>query len=466
MFQVPNGLLISAIQDNAAQDGAAPQEPAAPGEATTTESAASESAPAAAATTQDPAAETSAPATSAPATPATETPTTEAQAVPADTPAAPEFDPGAPAGNSAAPGQTASTTSEQTTDPASAPADTDTSEQTSETVAQEPTAPGTPEASGPNEFLVLLAVILVLVVPFVLGRVIAGALKVQDWWVRIGTCLLALTLGLTPFISAKVANPDSTLLDSVRLGIDLAGGTNIVFQVEGGDKLNDDIMEKMVRAVNERINLSGTEEVTVRQVNADRIEVIVPGEDPQTVDEIKRRIVNLGKLEFYIVASEQEDAEIVAEADQLSESEKVLKNPRDEVIARWVPAYEKNNVPKFLRNYMVNDRAPAYHVRNVTQTRTVNGKLENYTTEEYLLLIDPPERQVSGKYLKLVTPGINPENGQLMVSFNLDQKGGFLMGDMTSRFSARPGRASRHMAIVLNDMVYSAPTLQTTIHAS
>ena len=55
-----------------------------------------------------------------------------------------------------------------------------------------------------------------------------------------------------------------------------------------------------------------------------RIEVIIPGEDPQTVDEIKRQITRLGSLEFFIAADRAEDREIVRAATELDKATKEL----------------------------------------------------------------------------------------------------------------------------------------------
>ena len=90
----------------------------------------------------------------------------------------------------------------------------------------------------------------------------------------------------------------------------------MVFQVKPEKEITNEVMDRMVGAVSQRINRSGTEEITVRRVGKDRIEVIVPGEDPQSVDEIKRQITRLGSLEFFICA-DNTDQQIVRLANEL-----------------------------------------------------------------------------------------------------------------------------------------------------
>ena len=57
--------------------------------------------------------------------------------------------------------------------------------------AAENAAPG----SGFTGFLILVGILALIVVPFVLGQLIANAMKVKEWGMRIGVCLFALVLG-------------------------------------------------------------------------------------------------------------------------------------------------------------------------------------------------------------------------------------------------------------------------------
>lgn len=302
-----------------------------------------------------------------------------------------------------------------------------------------------------------------LIAAFVVGAFIAKSMKVTEWGFRFGVCLAALAIGVMPFM-VRMINGES-LGDGIRLGIDLAGGTNMVFQVEEeeGKELTDEVMDKMVGAVGKRINPSGTSEITVRQVGADRLEVIVPGEDPQTVNDIKGRITNLGSLQFFITVNPQADDPALiqkAQALPLTQSQLVRELPdgTKEVYAMWIPAYEQgeDRQPKLL------DRSDAIR-RSVEKTREVDGNKERYTTEEYLVLVGPKEQQVSGKYLKNAAGRIDPESGQQMVSFSFNQRGAFLFSRLTSEYRPQSGKPTRALGIVLNNELYSAPNIQGVI---
>ena len=306
-------------------------------------------------------------------------------------------------------------------------------------------------------WLLLVGIVLVLVVPLVLGTVLARWLKVPELSGRLGATLLALTLGASPFVVNAVKGVPFN--EMVRQGIDLAGGTNMVFQVKPkeGMEITDQVMDKMVGAVALRINPSGTEEITVRQVGADRIEVIIPGQDPQTVDEIKRRITRLGTLEFYIVAHRELEDAYVRQAERLDTESKDLLDAAGNLIAVWLPAFEKNNEPQLLQ------RADAVRRKVKAQREEDNGVITEYETEEYLLLVDPEDERVSGEFLAEANTSADPETGGQIVTFRFGQQGAFRFGQLTGRYQPRTGQPPRGLAIVLDGHVYSAPDIRSVI---
>lgn len=382
------------------------------------------------------------PAAAAPAAAAAE-PIVSASAEPAAAPAAAQPPAAAAAEAPAAPAAGASEVTAPAVAPAEAPGEVKTSEEKS--------LP--PAATGPGGFVILLLVLAILVLPFVIGSFVAKGLNVPEWSSRIGVVILTLLLGISPFLMSLLKG--QPLGERFRLGIDLAGGTNMVFQVRGeGKEITPGVMDQMVGAVSRRINQSGTEEITVRAVGTDRIEVIVPGEDPQTVDDIKRRITRLGSLEFFTVAN-RADSDIIrlAQGLDLSRKEVVING---EVRARWVPAAEKNGEPKLLTDADVISRP-------LKAEREVNGRVESYDTQEYLLLVSPKEEQVTGQYLRSAVRDFDPQNGEIVVSFAFDQTGAYLFGQLTGRNVPRDGVPNRRLAIVLDGRVDSAPFIREQI---
>ena len=440
-FVLQGLLFFGPLQTPDAPASATPpaQDPAAP-------AAAAPPAPAAAPAAPDQAAPQTTPAVpAAPDTPADAKP---ADAVPA-APLLPEIPaaPAAPPADAAAAPQTTPAATET-------PADKDGKDDPATVTAdgQKPQAP----SSGGSEFVFLLLILAIIVLPFVVAYYLGKLFGTPEWSPRIGLTLFTLVLGISPFLTSLVNN--RPLSDRFRLGIDLAGGTNMVFQVRGeGKEITPQIMDQMVGAVSRRINVSGTEEITVRAVGADRIEVIVPGEDPQTVDDIKRRITRLGSLEFAIVAN-RTDSDIARIASEMDLAEKDVRID-GELRARWVRAAEKNGVPKFLQSSSAISRP-------IKAERTVDGRVEQYDTEEYLLLLDPPDEQVTGRYLRSAYRDFNPQNGQIVVNFNFDQTGAYLFGQLTGRNVPQSGLPRRELAIVLDGFLDSAPSINEQITGS
>ncbi|MEY2725050.1 MAG: hypothetical protein RLZZ458_917 [Planctomycetota bacterium] len=440
-FVLQGLLFFGPLQTPDAPASATPpaQDPAAP-------AAAAPPAPAAAPAAPDQAAPQTTPAVpAAPDTPADAKP---ADAVPA-APLLPEIPaaPAAPPADAAAAPQTTPAATET-------PADKDGKDDPATVTAdgQKPQAP----SSGGSEFVFLLLILAIIVLPFVVAYYLGKLFGTPEWSPRIGLTLFTLVLGISPFLTSLVNN--RPLSDRFRLGIDLAGGTNMVFQVRGeGKEITPQIMDQMVGAVSRRINVSGTEEITVRAVGADRIEVIVPGEDPQTVDDIKRRITRLGSLEFAIVAN-RTDSDIARIASEMDVAEKDVRID-GELRARWVRAAEKNGVPKFLQSSSAISRP-------IKAERTVDGRVEQYDTEEYLLLLDPPDEQVTGRYLRSAYRDFNPQNGQIVVNFNFDQTGAYLFGQLTGRNVPQSGLPRRELAIVLDGFLDSAPSINEQITGS
>lgn len=315
-----------------------------------------------------------------------------------------------------------------------------------------PPAAETPvsQALGAANLAMMLAVI---VLPFVLGHYISRWLKMKEKSTAIGAVLFATVLCAMPFATRLIDG--QPVLGAIDLGIDLAGGTNMVFQVDRDkytDDLTDELMNKMVEAIGRRVNPTGTEEVTVRRVGIDRIEVIVPGADKEKKEQVKRRIVDLGLLEFAVLANEIEHSAIIAQADALGENNQTVKQADGAIIAKWRPAaVDKDGTPKFSSGDLVHSR-----------TRMVDNK----SVREFLVVLDPnPEKHLTGKYLRHVQEQFSDRG--MVVGFTFNPDGGQLMTELTTRYQQRPGNEWKfHLAILLNEQIQSAPTINGVIGSS
>ncbi len=311
-------------------------------------------------------------------------------------------------------------------------------------LAEEVTEKATSQVSG---WFIIAILVVVFVLPFILGALIANALKMKDFSRKIGLVLFTAVIASTPFVWQIASGHDWR--DAIRLGIDLAGGSNMVFEVDEGKsekELSNEVMDQMVGAIGRRINPSGTEEVTVRKVGQNRIEVIVPGADSDDVQRIKSLITRLGSLEFDIVANRRDHATLVSRA--LEAPGKDIRDGEGRVIASW---REVNNDEPFSQDdQMV--------VRPITRKDGTPG-------EEVLVIIEPNEdRRVTGKYLVRARQSTD-QNGTPAVSFTFNARGGNLFSQLTSKNRPSKDGFHRHLAVLLDGKVQSAPRLITTIGA-
>jgi SecD/SecF fusion protein len=318
------------------------------------------------------------------------------------------------------------------------------------------------EASGPSGWLILLILFVVFVLPFVAGTFIARLLKLKDLGNRIGVVLFAAVFGLAPFVW-QYANGKG-LTDAIKLGIDLAGGTNLVFQVdraqadEMGKTVDARLMDNMVGAVMRRLDPAGQDQITVRRVGADRIEVIIPGADQETVERKKRQMTQLGSLEFAILANQRDHGTLIRQARESTKREIKVGT---HVVAAWYPvAIDRQGILKDVNEHGEVTSRDLLD-KNGKPVTDAAGK----AVKEFLVIIDPPDKQVTGQYLTRAYT-TNDQNASLAVGFTFSTKGGFLFEQLTSDNKPTKDGFKRRLAILLDKKIESAPDLNDVISTS
>lgn len=309
-------------------------------------------------------------------------------------------------------------------------------------------------ASGSSGWTILLVLFVVFVLPLLVGSFVARAMKLKQYGTKIGTVLMVLIAGLAPFVWQISQGNQWT--DAIKLGIDLAGGTNLVYQIDveaseaGGKPVTTDLVDRMVGAIRKRLDPANQEQITVQRVGTSRIEIIIPGADAEVVEQKKRLIHKLGNLEFAILANQRDHRDIIAQANELNKNE---IRQGGQVVAMWVPvAMKGDGTPKDVEEFG----------EVVTREVPVAGGAEGETVKEFLCIIDPPERKVTGKFLTQSRQGLG-ENGNLAVNFTLNTEGGNRFSALTSQNTPLTDGFQRRLAILLDGRVHSAPNLNSTI---
>ena len=303
----------------------------------------------------------------------------------------------------------------------------------------------------------LLVLVALCVIPYVLGALLARTLRLKEFSNRIGTVLLSFTFGLAPFVFAMInAGEVSGWKNAMRLGIDLAGGTNLIYQVETKEAIAENkniesAMNQLVQTIQKRINPSGTEEVAVRRVGTDRIEVIIPGADQGVVAEKKRRMVQLGSLEFGIVANSRNHSSIIKQALAQPKTKDTVSDG-NRVVAVWRTVSSKGEIPS--------SGTATVATRTVQRKDPKLGK--DVPATQVLIIQEKEDDVVTGRYLTRATVGLS-ETGSAAVNFSFNGEGASRFFRLTN--SNRPSNDGhkRQLAILLDGQLHSAPNINSTI---
>ena len=192
----------------------------------------------------------------------------------------------------------------------------------------------------------------------------------------------------------------------ITLGLDLKGGLDLVYQVDldsiqEGDSIADAV-NRSVEIIRNRIDVFGIAEPSIKAQEGNRIRVQLPGvKDPERV---KQLIQNTAMLQFHLVEDQAVNA---SELEPVMPDEKLLMSKGG---ANQMPLWYKMK------------RKP----------------------------------DITGSDLKFAKVAFE-EMGQPIVHIEFNGNGRMLFGKLTGE------NVGRQLAIVLDDKVYSAPTIQSRI---
>jgi SecD/SecF fusion protein len=301
----------------------------------------------------------------------------------------------------------------------------------------------------PINWVAILSAIAVVVVPIFLGNWIAKSLRLPDQGWRMAAVLLALAVaGLAIATGRFKGGPD--LAGGITLVYELAKDQNTIVDpkadpnadpsaTEGADGKRSVDVDRLIAALKERVDPAGTKEVTIRRYG-DAVEIIIPHAGQSDLEFIKRRITDLGQLEFRITADPRypSDRPIIEKALAMSPSEKLV-TINDSVKAEWV-VYDE-------REFGEND--------NRIVKRTAGKR------KEALVLRD--RYDVTGEYLTLAAQG-RDNIGRAAVDFTFNASGARRFGKLTG--DNLPNEATgtfRQLGIMLDKKLISAPTINDRI---
>ncbi len=309
------------------------------------------------------------------------------------------------------------------------------------------------KATQTSAWILFLLVVAVIVIPFVLGSLLSRALRMKDVSMRIGLVLFTVFLAITPFAWRMIQGHSPK--DALRLGIDLAGGSDLIFQVDTEKaqqeekKITPQVMQRLIGAVTRRLDPAAQEQITVRQVGSDRIEVIIPGADREVVEQKKKQMTRLGTLEFAILANMRKHRDIIRQAQ--ASPDPVLR--RDgQVVGAWreVGWSEVNKV---------RTQKPVY-----ADAETVQREVERngQKVRELLVYYEPPARRVTGQYLTRAYQTFD-KSGGVCVGFSFNSTGAAYFGRLTRENAPSADGFHSRLSILLDEQIQSAPGINEPI---
>ena len=287
-----------------------------------------------------------------------------------------------------------------------------------------------------SNVVMLIIALAVMVLPWVVGTWLANLWRMPEFGWKIGLVLFCICAG-----TAIVA-----LRWPPKFGPDLSGGTNLVYDVypKPGAETSVIDMDRLVTTIARRINPGGVSEISVRPFGEKQIEIIVPNAaDPQDAKRVEQKISRAGTLEFRILV-DQNDSRHDRIRELAAKPAVEVKDSQGRVIGRWTPMG-----PEAVKSL-------ASDTKTFVFRENLQGQLEILTVVD-----EDPERAVTGAYLTAVRPGID-EMGRNAVHFSFDINGARLFGRLTGD-NLPTANGKRHLAIVLDGKLYSAPTINDTI---
>lgn len=216
----------------------------------------------------------------------------------------------------------------------------------------------------------------------------------------------------------------------LNLGLDLRGGTHLTLELEV-DKLDKsekltDAMQRAIEIIRNRVDAYGIAETPISRVGERWISVDLPG--VSNAEAAEALIGKTAQLKFMLVDESTQATKILAEIDKLDK-------PAIDKDGNIVPEIKKI-IPK-----------------NLT---ILKGKSEKESSEVKYYVLESSV-SVTGAYLENARVETEAQFGMPNVAFSFNKEGGKLFENLTAR------NVERYLAIVLDDVVYTAPRIKTKI---
>ncbi len=268
------------------------------------------------------------------------------------------------------------------------------------------------------------------------------------------------------FVGALVSTIIGLSAGRVNLGVDLRGGSILVYSVtptvsEGGEvdanaTINNEQMNLLKNALSRRINPSGVREISIQELGANtEVKITIPEADDAEVARLERVINSTGQLKFRILAaqntSDEEERAVIALAQnpEFATAWNVTVDADAQLGARvlgatWLPVDPTQE----------DCVRPNVNVVRPSQAQVLEG--QSKPNMDVLVLDLADEYDVTGGHMSTVQESVGTR-GQPEIVFTMRSEGAERMRVLTNSY------VGRQLGVVLNDRLYSAPNINDTI---
>jgi SecD/SecF fusion protein len=315
----------------------------------------------------------------------------------------------------------------------------------------------------------------VFVLPFVLSRAITKSLRLPTLTTRMGFAL-----------AATIAAALLVTFGKLGYGPDMQGGTTLIYNIveaKAGEEFN---AGALASALSQRVDPSGTKEISIRPRGADQIEITVPTTDTFELQRIKDSITAAGQLEFRVVANTRDHDTIIQLAraqgnqpgpDQLKAD---VRDATGRIVGRWYNVGRSQETVQGIRPLQT--QVDGDIIRNSRTGQIivpppgepgVDYPLEKYLKSAGIESIDVlMALELNGRaYTEVFGDDLDSAQastsnmGEPNVSFRLSGEGAGKMLELTTDIMPE-GNFFRRMAIIMDKNVLSAPQLRNPISSA
>ncbi|RYD38569.1 MAG: protein translocase subunit SecD [Verrucomicrobiaceae bacterium] len=220
----------------------------------------------------------------------------------------------------------------------------------------------------------------------------------------------------------------------LKLGIDLQGGASFLVRVQPaeGRALTPDALRSAQEIIEKRLNPHGGKDVTITPQGADGLYVEVPGLSDEEIRESRGIIERVAKLELRLLSPDNQ-------------------RPRGDNTDSGKPAYYATPNPLGAETGI----KPGYTLMPYKDRDDDAGKDAAAKVPQTVYVKNRAE--MSGKSVKSASPALQPGHLNYEIMVTLTSEGASQMKKLSTENEGRP------MAIVLDNVVLSAPTINSVL---